>query len=74
MSWVKRLSSKASSKWKLLRKLFYKCSTIITYFDDNHTSLSEEPIRKFYPEIHTLSMKFYKENPQSKAKIFDQSL
>ncbi len=57
LSWIKRFTSEKDSTWKILPKLFYKCKTLNTFLNANHTLLSNTNIPTFYLDIHKIFMK-----------------
>ncbi len=76
LSWVKRLTCKAPSNWKILPKAFYKCQNLSTYFNVKHKLLTPKhmSIPNFYLEIHNLFMKFFKNRPECISDILIESL
>ncbi len=71
---VKCLTSESQSNYKILTRVFYKCSNLHTYFDANHKLLNTNTISPSYTEIHKVYMSLFKQEPINTTKILDQSL
>ncbi len=74
LSWLKRLSSESQSNYKILARVFHKCSNLHTYFDANHKLLNTNTIPSFYTEIHKVYMSLFKQEPINMTEILEQSL
>ncbi len=47
LSWLKYITSETQSNYKILFRVFYKCSNVQTYFDANHKLLHTNTIPSF---------------------------
>ncbi len=74
LSWLKCLTSESQSNYKILPRVFYKCSNLHTYFDANHKVLNTNTIPSVYTEIHKVYMSLFKQEPINTTEILDQSL
>lgn len=74
LSWIKRLTSKSTSTWKILPQNFYNCNDLNLYFKANHDLLTKKEIPDFYLEIHKLFMKNFKNEPINLTEILNQSI
>ncbi len=72
VSWIKRMSTEEASAWKILPKHFVNCNNLDKYFSSNHKILSNKEIPLFYKEIHTLFMKYFKQEPTNLLNILNQ--
>jgi len=74
ITWVKRLISDSSHKWKFIPREYYQCKNLKTYFHSKHKLLSSDKIPDFYIEIHELFMKYFKEKPTNLKEILHESI
>ena len=74
LTWVKRLTSNTTHKWKIIPKQYYNSSNLNIYFNSNHKILTKQAIPTFYLNIHNIYMKYFKKESNNIHEILDQSL
>ncbi len=74
LAWIKRLINLTLANWKVLLKYYLKCSNLDTYFSANHKPIITTVIPIFYNDIHSLYMKYFKQEPRTIKDISNQSL